>query len=342
MEPCRSLSSIIAIFVCLVSCRVIICQIGPQLNQNVNQTIEEEDDSVSPGSKIVFMAPKDAEKVYSLNYLTERLFENIVRKGWTVEANQETSFVIYLLMSPEQTSFPNSKTIIRKRLSRFNASQIDNSTFEFEKHIYYVYFTQNPYSCSDYLNYQHIPLIINEPIHLESNITKPILVKTQLNFSLKHVPDSCYYICLSRAGYELIDSIDPDNFLFFHQGQDSMFTFMTEFSEMSTWSKYVIYSILVCFNSILNGLNIGLMALSVEELELLIKTSDSAKERRYASNILPLRRKGNYLLCSILLSITLTGSVSVLVLDNILEGLLAGNLLFERIFSLKIIKSISN
>ena len=93
---------------------------------------------------------------------------------------------------------------------------------------------------------------------------------------------------------------------------------------MSISLKYFIYTVLIYFNSILNGLNIGLMALSVDELELLIKTSDSPTERKYAQNILPLRKKGNYLLCSILLSITLTGSISVLVLDNILKGLLAG------------------
>jgi metal transporter CNNM len=77
-------------------------------------------------------------------------------------------------------------------------------------------------------------------------------------------------------------------------------------------------------NSIFNGLNLGLMSLSCSELELLIKTSDSSKERKYARNILPLRRHGNFLLCSILLSITLTSSVSVLLLDDLIQGFLAG------------------
>lgn len=77
-------------------------------------------------------------------------------------------------------------------------------------------------------------------------------------------------------------------------------------------------------NSTFNGLNIGLMSLSISELELIIKTSDSEKERKYARNILPLRRHGNFLLCSILLSITLTSSVSVLLLDDLIQGLLAG------------------
>lgn len=90
------------------------------------------------------------------------------------------------------------------------------------------------------------------------------------------------------------------------------------------WIKLVFYTILVLLNSTFNGLNLGLMSLSVEELRLLIKTSESETERRYAANILPLRKKGNFLLCSILLSITMTSASSVLILENLFQGLVAG------------------
>ena len=119
--------------------------------------------------------------------------------------------------------------------------------------------------------------------------------------------------------------------------------FTTYKTYLSLWSKLIIYAFLLILNSIFNGLNLGLMSLSVEELELVEKTSDSIKEKQYAHNILPLRRKvfigiypnayilrlflhyfkGNYLLCSILLSVTLTSSVSTLVLGDLFEGLIA-------------------
>jgi hypothetical protein len=337
----------------------VLCHVGlvqphmfPKLRQRMlspsELTADNETESKPPTSRIVFMAPKSDEHEYTLNKMTDYLYGNYVKKGWIVEANQPRTFLIYLLMTPDHISAQNPAiTIIRKRLFRANSTEsstVTNSTnktssdspplvTEYQKHIYYIYFTLDAHSCADYLAYQHIPLILDEPVVVDdtdeaNSTTRPVLIRAELTFSLKHSPIQPYYICMSRANRELIDSADPQSFLFYHQGQRSMFTFTTEFSEMPVWFKYSIYTVLVCFNSILNGLNIGLMALSVDELELLIKTSESAKERMYAKNILPLRKKGNYLLCSILLSITLTGSVSVLVLDDLLEGLLAGKLNF--------------
>ena len=61
------------------------------------------------------------------------------------------------------------------------------------------------------------------------------------------------------------------------------------------------------------------MSLDLAELELLKKIG-SKKEQIYANNIYPLRTRGNYLLCTILLGNVLVNSTSTLILGNYLEG----------------------
>lgn len=338
LDQTRMLISAVLVF---ASCCIIHASGIDQAAVNYTET-EKQHAAQESRSRIIFMCPKNSDSEYTLNGVEDTLMGSQFRRGWNVNANEAQLFDLYLLVKSDSDSV-YSTTIIRNRKSRhlFNGSRVQNETTtatQYESHIYYIFFTTNPVSCSDYLNYQHIPLILKEPVE-GNNITRPSLIRSEVSFTLRHDPINPYYICLGRANpedndyYEDLakngdggkDYVSLDDMFFHHQGTEVTLTFITEHSVMSLWLKCVIYAILVLFNSILNGLNIGLMTLSVKELELLIKTSDSMKERQYAKKILPLRKKGNYLLCSILLSIALTGSVSVLVLDNILEGLLAGS-----------------
>ncbi|KAI5746814.1 hypothetical protein M8J77_007683 [Diaphorina citri] len=73
---------------------------------------------------------------------------------------------------------------------------------------------------------------------------------------------------------------------------------------------------------IFSALNLGLMALDVNELQMLINSGTNV-EQRYARRILPVRRNGNYLLCCILLCLTLTNAIFTTILDSLTSGLVA-------------------
>lgn len=69
-----------------------------------------------------------------------------------------------------------------------------------------------------------------------------------------------------------------------------------------------------------SGLNLGLLGLDVKNLELLTRgpfnDEDEAKDAEYAQKILPLRRRGNLLLCTILLgNVTVNSGLSILMGD---------------------------
>ena len=83
------------------------------------------------------------------------------------------------------------------------------------------------------------------------------------------------------------------------------------------WYNYLIIIILAMLSASFSGLNLGIMSLDPKYLELLAmgpyENKDEERDARLAKRILPLRRRGNLLLCTILL-----GNVSVNALFSII------------------------
>eukprot|EP00013_Stygamoeba_regulata_P020504 CAMPEP_0177657806 /NCGR_PEP_ID=MMETSP0447-20121125/16422_1 /TAXON_ID=0 /ORGANISM="Stygamoeba regulata, Strain BSH-02190019" /LENGTH=629 /DNA_ID=CAMNT_0019162267 /DNA_START=234 /DNA_END=2123 /DNA_ORIENTATION=- len=79
------------------------------------------------------------------------------------------------------------------------------------------------------------------------------------------------------------------------------------------WGAIVV---LVCFSALFSGLTLGLLSLDKVGLEIVIG-SGTAKESKYAKRIYPLRRRGNLLLCVLLLgNVAVNALLSILLADK--------------------------
>jgi metal transporter CNNM len=87
-----------------------------------------------------------------------------------------------------------------------------------------------------------------------------------------------------------------------------------------TWQTIVLIVFLASLSGLFSGLNLGLLGLDVKNLELLTKgpfnNEDELRDAKRAEKILPLRRRGNLLLCTILLgNVTVNSGLSILMGD---------------------------
>ncbi|XP_061453685.1 metal transporter CNNM4-like [Rhineura floridana] len=84
--------------------------------------------------------------------------------------------------------------------------------------------------------------------------------------------------------------------------------------KLPPWLKIILALILLGLSGMFSGLNLGLMALDPMELRI-VQNCGTAKEKKYATMIEPIRRQGNYLLCSLLLGNVLVNSSFTILFD---------------------------
>jgi metal transporter CNNM len=81
---------------------------------------------------------------------------------------------------------------------------------------------------------------------------------------------------------------------------------------LTVWAPIVF---LIMMSGLFSGLTLGLLSLDIKQLEIVISGGDE-NERKYAKRILPTRRKGNWLLCTLLLgNVAVNAELSILLAD---------------------------
>lgn len=80
-------------------------------------------------------------------------------------------------------------------------------------------------------------------------------------------------------------------------------------------------AVLVALSGLFSGLNLGLMSFTDDDLGVVIRGSDDLEEIAHARAIQPVRRRGNLLLCTLLLGNTLVNAVIAVLLSDLTSGL---------------------
>lgn len=80
---------------------------------------------------------------------------------------------------------------------------------------------------------------------------------------------------------------------------------------------------LVMLSGMFSGLTLGLLSLTIEGLDIVINAG-SEEEKRWALRIIPLRKRGNLLLCTLLLGNTLVNALIAITSASMTSGLVGG------------------
>ncbi|XP_071371764.1 metal transporter CNNM4-like [Centroberyx affinis] len=125
----------------------------------------------------------------------------------------------------------------------------------------------------------------------------------------KSEPQKEYALCiLSADGSRWVRMGDSDGRLLVVEEKKSL---------LPIWLQGIIISCLLVLSGMFSGLNLGLMALDPMELRI-VQSCGTDKEKKYARKIEPIRSKGNYLLCSLLLGNVLVNTTLTILLDDLI------------------------
>jgi len=90
--------------------------------------------------------------------------------------------------------------------------------------------------------------------------------------------------------------------------------------DMVEWWRIVVAIVCLCLSGLFSGLTLGLFALDLTDLDILLD-SGTEKEKKYAKKIYPLRKRGNYLLCTLLIGNTAVNSALAIVTAELFGGI---------------------
>ncbi|GJQ83318.1 hypothetical protein Trydic_g15956 [Trypoxylus dichotomus] len=170
-----------------------------------------------------------------------------------------------------------------------------------------VAFTDKP---GKYRDFCEFPKTDAYTVTKESRVGDTIAVTIEIP---ENAAGDVFYIC-----------VKPQNTSehFFHQGSEHWLSITTHGNLLPTWVAIIVIILCLSFSALFSGLNLGLMSMDMTELKILCNTG-TPTEKKYAKKIRPIRKHGNYLLCSILLGNVLVNSIFTILLDGLTSGLIA-------------------
>ena len=263
--------------------------------------------------RVIYLTPQDEDTIYNLN--EKSTFGNDYINGWILPSTQKLTLNLYLYYDGvDVQSLIQIYNLYNRLNTTTNVKSYNSSgnSIHSIKETLYVYFTTQKANCDDYRTEQHIPLKFMSK--LADN-----MYKAQITIRLTYA-DSPYFICMQQIDTD--ENIYDQNRHFHHQGTSYWLSIITTKDLMPLWSRLLLFFILLSLSGLFSGLNLGLMSLDVSEL-VLLKRIGTDKERSFATKIYPLRKRGNFLLCTILLGNVLVNSTSTLILGDLLSGIYA-------------------
>lgn len=292
----------------------------------INQIKCDNINSTKISVKLLHLVQDNPDNAYQLN--TRSTFTNKLLKSWMYEAEKELNLLFHILISNVSSINTNLKSSIfftthqsECMHTSVNKSSIKATTTD----IYAIKFQNidNTLSISNINTY-------NNRLKNESSLMSFMLIGEVKGIKFEHSSDT-YYPCLQFNMQN--ESVEAEKW-YNHQGITNHYlSIMTTKELLPLYAVIVFYLVLLSLSAMFSGLNLGLMSLDLSELKLLIK-SGTKKEKYYAKKIYPLRKRGNFLLCTILLGNVLVNSTSTLILGSYLDGIFAamGSTMFIVIF----------
>ena len=113
-----------------------------------------------------------------------------------------------------------------------------------------------------------------------------------------------------------------ETLVWIHQGTEQWLSLRVESPTLSIANDCVLIVLLLFISAVTSGLNLGLMSLDMNELAVISACGDP-RERSYARTIAPLRKRGNYLLSSLLLGNVMVNATLTVILEEMTSGLVA-------------------
>uniref|UniRef100_A0A674I7C0 Metal transporter n=1 Tax=Terrapene triunguis TaxID=2587831 RepID=A0A674I7C0_9SAUR len=156
------------------------------------------------------------------------------------------------------------------------------------------------------------------PVHTQDLVVQPHMNDTHNTSGVLHVQVQPLRKNEQAKIYVLCTKRGPGQPWVRHEGRDGRLMVVEEKkSLLPLWFQVILILCLLVLSGMFSGLNLGLMALDPMELRI-VQNCGTDKEKRYARKIEPIRRKGNYLLCSLLLGNVLVNTTLTILLDDLI------------------------